>query len=206
MGHLVGRRRGSRFAEVARFASVRPISFWHERCSVRRSHETSDEKGHDVSDQPTSTNPRPPSRPKVQLRDRRKPRIVIAEDDADMRALVAGALERDGYDVTAVSSGLQLLTHIETMLFGGWETGTFRLVICDDRLPGCRGLRILEGLRSMDPSTPIILMTGFGDDLVRNRCEELGGIFLDKPFDLDQLRATVRRLVPTREGSTEGPA
>lgn len=123
--------------------------------------------------------------------------MVLAEDDADMRELVAGALERDGYDVTAVGSGLQLLTHVETMLYGGWETGTFRLVICDDRLPGCRGLRILEGLRSMDPATPMILMTGFGDDAVRSRCEELGGVFFDKPFDLDELRRAVRRLVPT---------
>jgi DNA-binding response OmpR family regulator len=69
------------------------------------------------------------------------------------------------------------------------------LVISDVRMPICTGSHILEQLRSANWKTPFILMTAFGDAGVRTQVERLGGVFFDKPFDLDDLRAAVTFLL-----------
>ena len=62
-------------------------------------------------------------------------------------------------------------------------------------MPVSTGLQILEALRRGQWHTPVILMTAFGDDATRRQAEHLSAILFDKPFDLDDLRATALHLL-----------
>jgi DNA-binding response OmpR family regulator len=120
-------------------------------------------------------------------------RIIVAEDDAEMRDLIAAALRKDGHEVTAVSDGAKLLVEVVAR---PPERG-LDLIVSDLRMPVSSGLQILKGLREAGWKTPFVLLTAFGDDQTRSVAESLDAVFLDKPFELDTLRATVRKLFLT---------
>jgi DNA-binding response OmpR family regulator len=112
-------------------------------------------------------------------------RIVVAEDDREMRRLVSAALVRDGYLVQEASDGPRLLVQVVA------ADPPIDLVISDHRMPVSSGLQVLAGLRDAGWTIPFILVSAFGDGKVRSEAEELNAIFLDKPFDLDVLRVIV---------------
>ena len=65
-------------------------------------------------------------------------------------------------------------------------------------MPVCSGLQILEALRQAHWRTPVILMTAFGDEATRKRAAALAAVLFDKPFELDDLRATVKTMLAGR--------
>lgn len=123
-------------------------------------------------------------------------RILLAEDDADMRSLVADALRGDGYDVVELTDGGRLLVNIAARLKDGTGGDSLDLIVSDIRMPICSGLQILSALRDAHWNTPVILMTAFGDDATRRQAEGLSAVLFDKPFDLDDLRTAVANLLP----------
>jgi DNA-binding response OmpR family regulator len=123
------------------------------------------------------------------------PRILVAEDDSDMRRLVVEALRRDGYDVISVKDGGRLLVTLAHEFVDESGTGLADLLVSDVRMPVCSGLQILEQLRAARWRTPVILMTAFGDSFMREHALELGAVLFDKPFDLDDLRTAVACLL-----------
>jgi CheY-like chemotaxis protein len=130
-------------------------------------------------------------------------RILIAEDDYEMRRLLVAALRRDGYEVTEADNGLRLLSQLYSPLHYGIRADV-DLIISDIRMPGVDGLEVLSGLQSYDGAPPVILITAFGDRQVHAEANRLGAVALfDKPFDLDDLRTFVRRLVPPRNGAPD---
>jgi two-component system response regulator AtoC len=123
------------------------------------------------------------------------PRILIAEDDHDMRELIAETMRKDGYEVVEAETGGRLLVLLAHQIADARGPDLVDLVISDVRMPICTGSQILEQLRSANWKTPFILMTAFGDAGVRTHVERLGGVFFDKPFDVDDLRAAVTFLL-----------
>ncbi len=115
----------------------------------------------------------------------RRARILVAEDDAEMRRLVIESLRADGHEAVDVTDGGQLLVQITS----------FYLVVTDVRMPVCSGLEIVQALRDADWSTPIVIMTAFGDNETRTRAKNLGAVLLDKPFKMKTLREIVRALL-----------
>ncbi|MCA8924507.1 MAG: response regulator [Planctomycetes bacterium] len=125
--------------------------------------------------------------------DTRPPRILLAEDDPELRSLIVEALSDEGYEVDPVDSGLDLVTRIRESRLSGEG---FDLVLSDVRMPGCSGLVALEVLRKDDWSTPALFMTAFGSLETHGEAQRLGANVIDKPFDLDELLVRVRALVP----------
>ena len=121
------------------------------------------------------------------------PRVLVAEDDADMRRLVVEALEADGCIVASVPDGGRLLVEIAHQCAREFEA--IDLIVSDIRMPVASGLRIVEALRTIHCWTPVILMTAFGDDATRAQAEMLGTLLFDKPFEVDDLRAAARSLL-----------
>jgi DNA-binding NtrC family response regulator len=119
-----------------------------------------------------------------------KAKVLIAEDDREMRRVLARALAGDGHDVDVVSSGDELLHRLGTA-----ELSRHRarpdLVVSDVRMPGLSGLEVLSGLRDAHWDTPMILMSGFGDPTLEASAERLGAVLFRKPFDVDDLRTAV---------------
>lgn len=116
-------------------------------------------------------------------------RVLVAEDDSELRSLIGYGLGLDGHEVVATSNGIEL---------GDWLTAASfaDVVISDVRMPGPSGLDILARFRKMNTRTPFVLITAFGSAELHARALGLGATaVLDKPFEMDDLRDLVRRLV-----------
>ena len=134
--------------------------------------------------------------------DGRGRRVLLAEDDREMRSLLAWALVEEGYDVVETGSGFELMDYLESRLLDARMGGRLLdvdLVLSDQRMPGCSGMDILACLRRYDRVTPFILITAFGDPLMHAQARELGAsLVIDKPFDFDEVIALIRRILPPR--------
>lgn len=122
-------------------------------------------------------------------------RVLLAEDDYELRQLIAASLRRIGCDVVEVSDGLQLVERVGASM-GAKTLSDFDVVISDIRMPGWSGLEVLEGLKSAGCSTPVILITAFGDDDIHRAAGRAGAVAVfDKPFDIADLGSAVRDLL-----------
>jgi DNA-binding response OmpR family regulator len=131
-------------------------------------------------------------------------RILLAEDDPEMRDMIASALRNDGHDVTIAQDGGDLVARLALSMSARGERA-FDVVVSDIRMPVCSGTHVLEGLRGAHWTTPMILMTAFGDATTRAFVESHGGILFDKPFDLDDLRTAVLHLSYTSDRERDAP-
>jgi DNA-binding response OmpR family regulator len=114
-------------------------------------------------------------------------RIMIIEDDEEMKSLLKDFLEEEGFETDSVSNGVEALEKL--------SKDRYALVITDIRMPGLTGLDILPGIRRRKPETPVIVMTAYGSDEVRRRSLERGATaYLAKPISLSQLRILIREL------------
>lgn len=118
-------------------------------------------------------------------------RVVLAEDDDEMRSLVAHALRAAGAAVEEVASGGDLLARMLSALDAGATMPD--VVVSDVRMPGTSGLEVLRELRRRGCEVPVVLLTGFGDADLHEEVRAFGHARLfDKPFDLDDLLGLVR--------------
>ena len=122
----------------------------------------------------------------------RKPRVLLVEDDADMRRLVAFMLEQNGCEVVPASSGVGLFAGIESTIWSDPDNA-FDLIVSDVQMPDLTALDVLAGLPERSRGIPVVLMTAYGSQAMRSRARALGAAaFLDKPFDADTLRMAVQ--------------
>ena len=116
-----------------------------------------------------------------------KKRILIIEDDAEMRSLLKDVIEEEGYDVESVDKG--------TQAFRKAVNKSFAVIITDVRMPGLSGLEILAALKRLQPGTPIVVITAFGSEEVRRRALERGAsAYLEKPIRMDELRSLIHQM------------
>jgi len=122
--------------------------------------------------------------------------VLLAEDDTDMRKLIAGSLRAQGYVVTECPNGIQLLDRLAAFLLPA-EPDVFDLVIADIRMPGVTGLEVLQGLSGCTSAPPVVLVTAFGDEQTHASAERAGAAAVfDKPFEMTDLLRKVREIVP----------
>ena len=122
-------------------------------------------------------------------------RILLAEDDAEMRGLLTLALSQDGHRVTECANGIQLLDQLSGLLTHR-RLAPYDLIISDIRMPGLTALEILRGLQGNTGLPPTILITAFGDDATHAEAKRSGAVVtLDKPFEMDDLLVLVRRIL-----------
>jgi DNA-binding NtrC family response regulator len=108
-------------------------------------------------------------------------RLLVVDDDGEMRALLAEVLNNEGYDVTEAANGAEALIRL--------RAESFAAIILDKNMPGLSGLDLLPGLRMICPETPVILITGFGDVGTYVDAMEKGArAYLFKPFRMEELR------------------
>lgn len=105
------------------------------------------------------------------------------------------ALHSDGHEAVDVSDGGQLLRHLTSLYRLRPDPEPIDMVVTDIRMPVCSGLEIVQGLRDADWTTPVVIMTAFGDAHTRAQAALLGAVLLDKPFKMITLRSIVRDLL-----------
>jgi len=122
-----------------------------------------------------------------------RPRLLVVDDDAEMRELLAEVLSEEGYDVTGVQDGAEALIRL--------RNDAFAAIILDKNMPGLGALDLLPGLRVICPDTPVIVITAFGTPDSYTEAVEKGAFaYLFKPFPMSELVSTVRHAVQ-RNGS-----
>lgn len=120
----------------------------------------------------------------------RPARVFLAEDDDEMRALLCLALRQDGYEVIEARDGGEMLERVRIAYQNPEDAPD--VIVMDVRMPKLSGLGLLSAIRRARWSTPVILITGFGDCLLHEQAKSLGAtVVFDKPFDLDDLRTAV---------------
>lgn len=122
--------------------------------------------------------------------------ILLVEDDAPSRRLLALALRSEGYDVTDASSAEAALAALEA---GDVD---FRVLVTDVKMPGIGGSGLLQRLRSMDRwrSLPALVVTGLANP-AEALCNAGEGrvAYLAKPVHLSEFFAVVASLVDGTE-------
>jgi len=108
--------------------------------------------------------------------------ILVADDNRGFAELLRATLEEEGYDVVTASTGLAAVACMEKHDIG--------LAVLDVLMPGISGDAVAERLLQVDPSLPVLLMTGSAEFAAAS-----GLPVLRKPFPQEELVAAVRRLV-----------
>jgi CheY-like chemotaxis protein len=123
--------------------------------------------------------------------------VIVADDDADLRRLIALALRQDGHEVVEAASGAQLVdVVVKHAIYGDPSIKPADVIVSDVFMPGCSGLQVLADMRGRDWATPVVLMTAFADRHLRLAAQRLGATAVfDKPLDLSGLRSFVGRMV-----------
>lgn len=122
-------------------------------------------------------------------------RILLAEDDASGRRAIAGVLRSRGAEVIEITDGGRLLVAITSQYKDGHTPDEIDLIITDVRMPVMSGLDVFKGLRAAAWKTPVIVVTAFDSPDVRDVVNRFGAFLLQKPVDLDELEATIDRVL-----------
>ena len=117
-----------------------------------------------------------------------KKRILVVEDDEEMRSLLKDFIEAEGFETDSASNGSEAFRKL--------AKESFDLIITDVRMPGLTGLDILPGVRKLQPEASIIVITAFGSEEVCRRAFERGATaYLEKPIHFSKLRALIHENV-----------
>ena len=120
--------------------------------------------------------------------DNDKKRILVIEDDEEMRSLLKDFIEGEGYEADSVDNGSEAFRRV--------VKEPFDLIITDIRMPGLTGLDILPGLKKLRPEASIIVITAFGSEEVFHKSLERGAdAYLEKPIHLNKLRTLIQEMV-----------
>ncbi|KQV29480.1 Fis family transcriptional regulator [Rhizobium sp. Root73] len=118
-------------------------------------------------------------------------RVLLVDDEEDMRRSTAQALGLFGLEVDTLSSAEDVLELIGYSFSG--------VVISDIRMPGMDGMTLLQRIREVDAEIPVILVTGHGDVQLAVKAMRAGVYdFLEKPFTAQHLAAIARRALDRR--------
>jgi CheY-like chemotaxis protein len=108
-------------------------------------------------------------------------RILVADDDEDLRALIAEALAEKGLKVTQATDGIEAMQTLQSM-------PSISILLTDIRMPRMDGYSLAEAAVAANPELKIIMMTGFADERPPEcvlGAREVRILF--KPIELDEL-------------------
>jgi CheY-like chemotaxis protein len=114
------------------------------------------------------------------------PRFLVADDDDGVRGVIGDLLRASGIESDFAADGLDALRKI--------QKGKYDALFLDLHMPEMDGLRTLEALKTIDPTLPIVVLTGIEDDRLRLAREFKIIDVLPKPFTLEKLKAMLPRL------------
>ncbi|MCG3110204.1 MAG: sigma-54 dependent transcriptional regulator [Candidatus Manganitrophus sp. SB1] len=119
-------------------------------------------------------------------------RILIVDDERNLRRVLAAHLKREGWEVGEAVDGAEAL---ERLAQGAWS-----LVITDLKMPNLDGLGLLEQTAARHPDLPVVLITAHGTIETAVTAMKRGAFdYITKPFDQEELLAVVRKALATGE-------
>jgi PAS domain S-box-containing protein len=118
----------------------------------------------------------------------RRARVLVVDDDSDVRAFLVESLQGLGHEVTAVESGEEALERL--------RAGPADLALVDYAMPGMNGAEVARAARDLSPGLPIIFVTGYAESEQLESVAGPGARVLRKPFSVADLAAAVEASLP----------
>ncbi|HVP56593.1 MAG TPA: sigma-54 dependent transcriptional regulator [bacterium] len=125
-----------------------------------------------------------------------KGRILVIDDDRDIRKILRTILEYDGYTVLEAVDGREGLARVRDE----WPDA----VLLDIKMAGLDGVEVLRHIRDTDPDIPVVMLSGHGTVATAIETTKLGAFdFLEKPPDRDKILVIIRNAVANRRLARE---
>ena len=119
-------------------------------------------------------------------------RVLIVDDEANIRKVLTAQIKAAGYEVTTATNGIEALDLL--------SKGEIDAVISDLRMPELDGLGLLERIQTFDVPPPVIVITAHGSMSTAIDAMKLGAFdFITKPFDKTELLNALRKATSTFE-------
>lgn len=119
-------------------------------------------------------------------------RILIVDDELNMRLVLQAMLKKEGYVVAAASDGLEALKMLKT-------TCPFDVVVTDLKMPNLDGMVLLDRMIREYPSVPVIIITAHGTVATAVDALKKGAFdYISKPFEQEDLKDVIQKAIRTR--------
>ena len=113
-------------------------------------------------------------------------KILVADDEQNLRRVLAALLRREGHDVVQAASGLEAIEHL----------GEVDVVITDLRMPGADGMEVLRTATKNHPHIPVIMITAYGSVGQAVEAIKAGAFdYIEKPFEQDSIRIIIDKAI-----------
>lgn len=123
-------------------------------------------------------------------------RILIVDDDKDLRFNLSCILKEEGHEVIAAADGKQALN--------AFDQRTPDLVLLDIGLPGMDGVELLKEMKKIEKNLPVIMLTARNDAKSAVKAMKLGAVdYITKPFDQEELSLIIKKALHTQELTRE---
>ncbi|MBN2384114.1 sigma-54-dependent Fis family transcriptional regulator [bacterium] len=117
-------------------------------------------------------------------------RILIADDQLNMRKILQAILEKEGYEVSVAADGCEVIEFL--------TKDVYQTIITDLKMPGLDGLEVLERVSEVYPRLPVIMITAHGTIETAVVAMKKGAIdYITKPFEKDEIVQAVQKAVST---------
>ena len=123
----------------------------------------------------------------------RDPRVLVIDDDDDLRTLVVRLVKQAGYDVDSVGDGQAGLERLAER--------TYDVIVCDLRMPRMDGVTFYREVERRNPAAArrvVLMTTHVRSDEYIDFLRGVSAPVLNKPFTLDEFRSTLARMVGPR--------
>jgi CheY-like chemotaxis protein len=125
------------------------------------------------------------------MSDEQSPKVLVVDDEPEIRKLVAAMLARNGYRVLSADSGENALRLFKS-------NPDTDLLLTDVVSPGMSGPMIADQISALKPDIKVLFMSGYdGTQVVQRYVVEKGYSLLTKPFSMEQLESKVRAVLST---------
>jgi len=120
------------------------------------------------------------------LTSQKQRRILVVDDEDDLRTLLSHVLATHGYEITSASDGEEAIAIL--------RKNTFDVALLDIQMPNMNGIQVLKFINENCPSTRAIMLTGYADLKHAMEAKEYGAEdFIGKPYKLEDILNTIER-------------
>src|SRR4029077_983533 len=123
-------------------------------------------------------------------------KILVADDEQNLRRVLVAMLRRDGHDVVQAASGAEAIGQLAEV----------DVVITDLRMPGADGMEVLRTAAKNFPQVPVIMITAYGSVGQAVEAIKAGAFdYIEKPFEQEQIRVLVDKAIGQAVANREAP-
>src|SRR5215475_1530016 len=125
-------------------------------------------------------------------------KILVADDEQNLRRVLVALLRREGHEVVQAANGLEAIEQL--------AAGDYDVVITDLRMPGADGMEVLRTASKNYPHVPVIMITAYGSVGQAVEAIKAGAFdYIEKPFEQDQIRVIVDKAIGQAVANREAP-